>query len=375
MSLDSFDLAAVKENPYEFPKARVQEHLEGMFDARREQVAKLGIEVTEATSYLERFVLDGGKRVRPHCAWLGYVAGGGLEGNVAPEQVDSVLRAISALELIQACALIHDDIIDSSDTRRGAPTVHRLAEADHRERAWLGSSEHFGTSVAILVGDLSLCWADDLLINSLMHSGLDFDALRRALPAWQGMRTEVIGGQLLDISLEASGSDDPQRSATVNRFKTAAYTIERPLHIGAAIAGASKETIDALRGFGRDIGMAFQLRDDLLGVYGDPAITGKPAGDDLREGKRTVLVATAIERAANEQEAKRIREAVGNVHTAEDIAALAELIASTGAPEVIEQQIGALTEQGLAHLQVDGLAPQARAALAGLADRVTKRKA
>lgn len=375
MSLESFDLAAVMENPYEFPKARVQEHLRSMFDARREQVAKLGPEVTEATGYLERFVLDGGKRVRPHCAWLGFVAGGGLEGDVSPEQVDAVLRAISALELIQACALIHDDIIDSSDTRRGAPTVHRLAEGDHRSRAWLGDSEHFGTSVAILVGDLSLCWADDLFINSLMHSGLDFEALHRALPAWQGMRTEVIGGQLLDISLEASGSDDPERSATVNRFKTAAYTIERPLHIGAAIAGASEETIDALRGFGRDIGMAFQLRDDLLGVYGDPAITGKPAGDDLREGKRTVLVATAIERAASEHEAATIRNNIGNVHAAEDIAALAELIASTGAPEVVEQQIDALTKAGLAHLRAGSLSGEAQTALTGLADRVTKRKA
>ncbi|MCQ9352260.1 polyprenyl synthetase family protein [Corynebacterium sp. 153RC1] len=344
-----------------------------MFAQRRPEVAKLGAEVEEAAGLLERFVLDGGKRVRPMCAWLGYQAGLASLEAAAVEDEDAVLRAISALELIQACALIHDDIIDSSHTRRGKPTVHRSAQAFHEQRGWRGNSAHYGVSVAILVGDLALSWADDMFLTA----GLSPDALRRCLPAWRAMRTEVIGGQLLDISLEAAGSDDPQKAAVVNRFKTAAYTIERPLHIGAAIAGAEETTIAALRGFGEDIGIAFQLRDDLLGVFGDPEITGKPAGDDLREGKRTVLVAQAVQTAAQEDPelAAQIRTGVGSVSTPEEITALAQLIWDTGAPGHVEKQIDALVERGLHRLDQASIPAAVREVLRDLAQRMTKRQA
>jgi geranylgeranyl diphosphate synthase type I len=348
----------------------VREELTRFIDDRRRQVAAIGGPVTEAVAHLESFVLGGGKRIRPLYAWAGFVGGGGLERGA--EDPAAMLRAAASLEFIQACALIHDDIIDSSDTRRGNLTVHRAVEKQHRDRAWAGDPAHFGESVAILVGDLALVWAEDML----QDSGLSVAALQRARDPWRGMRTEVIGGQLLDITLEATADENIELADSVNRFKTAAYTIERPLHLGAAIAGADQATIDAFRGYGHDIGIAFQLRDDQLGVYGDPAVTGKPAGDDLREGKRTVLLATALQRADDRDPAAaaELRAGVGATDDPAQIARLAQIIADTGAVEEIEERITELTRSGLAHLAAAGTSPEVTATLTDLAHRATARR-
>ena len=218
-----------------------------------------------------------------------------------------------------------------------------------------------------------MVWADDMFHSSALPP----QALARAFEPWRGMRTEVIGGQILDIVNEASGSESVDRAQRVNRFKTAAYTIERPLHIGAALADGTPSQIAALRKYGRDIGIAFQLRDDLLGVFGDPAITGKPAGDDLREGKRTVLIAKAVQRAdarGDKEAAQAIREGVGMVESADDIAALATMIRATGAEDDVEALISELTAQGLAHLADAEFEPGAVEALEALADKATARR-
>lgn len=363
------NLPEIAKAPYalgEIP-AKVEESLRKFFAARRPEIAAIGEPVTEAVGFLEDFTLNGGKRIRPLFAWCGFGAAGGFEnGEYNPERV---LEAVSSLELIQACALIHDDYIDSSDTRRGAPTVHRRAERLHAERDFNGSSEHFGVSVCILAGDMAMVWADDMFHGC----GLETDAISRAFEPWRAMRTEVIGGQLLDIHNEATGTDSLELAQNVNRFKTAAYTIERPLHIGAALAGADEATITALRAYGRDIGIAFQLRDDLLGVFGDPEVTGKPAGDDLREGKRTVLIALALQH-ADEETAALIREGVGNVTDPADIARLAQAIESTGAADEVEALIEQLTASGLSHLNDVELAEGARENLEALAHKATARR-
>ncbi|MCS4536181.1 polyprenyl synthetase family protein [Corynebacterium sp. HS2168-gen11] len=343
---------------------QVERNLQDFFTEQREPIAAIGTPVSRAVEMLESYVLGGGKRIRPLFTWAGYLA-----TNPSGEHDEAVLRAASSLEFIQACALIHDDIIDSSDTRRGQPTVHRVAESVHTNAKWTGVSSHFGVSVAILIGDLAMVWADDMLHNS----GIDSAALQRVLPAWQRMRTEVIGGQLLDITNEASGNEDPVLAHTVNRFKTAAYTIERPLHIGAALGGGDATLIQQLRNFGTDIGLAFQLRDDQLGVFGDPAITGKPAGDDLREGKRTVLLATALS-LADAHTASVIRERVGNVSVSNEIAELTELIRKTGAEDAMEAKIQELTTSGLRQLEAMKIPEHARELLNYLAHRATKRK-
>ena len=207
-------------------------------------------------------------------------------------------------------------------------------------------------------------------------SGLSAAALHRARSPWRGMRTEVIGGQLLDISLEAAGSESVELANSVNRYKTAAYTIERPLHLGAAIAGASEELIAAFRGYGHDIGIAYQLRDDQLGVFGDPAVTGKPAGDDLREGKRTELLALALQRAdeSDPQAAATLRKLIGHTSDPQELSRLAQIIADSGAPEEIERRIDALTQSGLQHLRAAQVDPTVTETLEQLAIKATARR-
>lgn len=348
----------------------VRDRLTRFLDAQASTISQIGDPVTEAVSHLRDFVLNGGKRIRPLYVWAGFLAAQGAEKS--SENFEAVLDAAASLEFIQACALIHDDIIDSSDTRRGAPTVHRAVEAEHRRRNFEGSSEHFGLSVSILAGDMALVWAEDML----QDSGLSAEALARTREAWRGMRTEVIGGQLLDIYLESQANESVELANSVNRFKTAAYTIARPLHLGASIAGGSQELIDALLHYGHDIGIAFQLRDDLLGVFGDPAITGKPAGDDIREGKRTVLLSLALQSADKNspEAAAEIRAGIGKVTAPEDIARIASLIRDTGAEAEVEQRISELTASGLAHLDDVEIPEQVREQLRALAIRSTERR-
>ena len=349
--------------------SQVNEILKEYFDARRPAMAHMGAPVNEAVDYLEEFVLGGGKRIRPLYAWAGFTGAGGLTGEENPA---AALRAAAALEFIQACALVHDDIIDASDSRRGSPTVHRKAEAHHRHRSWEGDAAAYGTSMAILVGDLALAWADDMLADA----GLSPAAQQRVREPWRAMRAEVIGGQMLDISLEASGAESRELAESVNRFKTAAYTIERPLHIGAAIAGGSPELVEAFRAYGRDIGVAFQLRDDLLGVYGDPQVTGKPAGDDLREGKVTVLLITALEKldSANPEAARELRRLIGASEDPSDITTMMDSIARSGAPEEIESRIDQLTESGIGRVRAAGIEASTVEVLENLARTATARR-
>ena len=368
MSISPAPLAA--STPLEdFPRA-VDTELRRFFAEREGDVAKIGGPVVESAGFIRDFVLGGGKRIRPLYGWAGFVGGGGLDG---PEDPANVLRAVASLEFIQACALIHDDIIDASDTRRGNPTVHRAVESAHRARQLAGDPEEYGRNVAILAGDLALVWAEDMWRDS----GLSAAALDRAQEAWRGMRTEVIGGQLLDIALEASADESLEHADKVNRYKTAAYTIERPLHLGAALAGAPAATIDAFRGYGRDIGIAFQLRDDLLGVFGDSAVTGKPAGDDLREGKRTILLSLAL-RALDESDpaaATELRSGVGRTSDGEGLRRLAAIISSSGAVEGVEKRINELTASGLAHLDNAGVHGTVAKTLRDLAIKSTARRA
>jgi geranylgeranyl diphosphate synthase type I len=313
---------------------------------------------------LTEFVLRGGKRLRPTFAWWAWRGAGGDPGDA-----DGVLQAVASLELVQACALIHDDLIDSSDSRRGRPTVHVAFSAEHTARRWLGAAPAFGLAAAVLIGDLALAWADDMFGAAPLPAA----SLDAARPAWRAMRTEVLAGQFLDVRTQATGDASPAAALRVSRLKTAAYTIERPLHLGAALAGAGTAQVAALRDFGRDLGVAFQLRDDLLGVFGDPSVTGKPAGDDLREGKRTLLVALGLAQ-AGEHQAEVIGKAIGNPALSEsDVDEVRAALIEVGAVAAVEQRIGELTETALAALDRANLAAPAAAELAALAARATQR--
>lgn len=349
--------AAADATPDTQLRRAVEAALRAFFDERRAVTARVGDEFVEIANLLEQFVLRGGKRIRPLFAWTGWLVGGGAaEG----PQADAMIKCAAALELVQACALIHDDIIDSSATRRGYPTVHIAVAARHRKDGYLGDADHFGMSVAILLGDLALAWADDMV----RESGLAPASIARIAPIWAAMRTEVLGGQLLDIHSEARGDESLESAMRVNRYKTAAYTVERPLQLGAAAAGASEPLIDTFRELGTDLGIAFQLRDDLLGVFGDPAVTGKPSGDDLREGKRTVLLAAALARAdATEPEtAQLLRSSIGAELTDAQVAGLRNVFTSLGAVDEVEALITTLTDRAEAALAASD-ANEAAAAL------------
>ena len=358
-------------SPLDVPAA-VTGALTDFFGARAGMVADIDEEFSRVIGALSDFTLLGGKRVRPAFAWAGWLGAGGDAGLYADaEDPEAVFRSVCALEFIQACALIHDDIIDASATRRGNPTVHKVFESRHRDNGWRGDAGHYGQSVAILAGDVALAWADDMFHGS----GLSDAARNRACEPWWRMRTEVLGGQLLDITAEASGDSRVGVAEKVNRFKTAAYTIERPLHIGAAIAGADDAIVDAYREFGLDIGIAFQLRDDQLGVFGDPAVTGKPAGDDLREGKRTVLVGTALARLreSDPDGARHLDDKLGRVDGQDDVDELRELIRGSGADELLEVEIDRLTRRGLAALDSAPIVDEQRERLAEMGRRATAR--
>ncbi|MBY4383080.1 polyprenyl synthetase family protein [Rhodococcus fascians] len=347
----------------------VDAKLAEFFASRRAVVDSVGGGYPAAVADLEAFVLRGGKRMRPAFAWTAWLGAG---GEPTGDRADAVLSACSALELIQACALIHDDIIDSSRTRRGFPTVHVGFAQRHRDAGWSGSADHFGVSAAVLVGDLALCWADDML----RESGIDTDAARRAQPVWSAMRTEVLGGQLLDIEAEAGTDESVAAAMRVNRYKTAAYTVERPLHLGAVLAGAGEPLTAAYRSFGADIGIAFQLRDDLLGVFGDPEITGKPSGDDITEGKRTVLIAVALQQAdaSRPDHAARIRASLGTELSESEVADIRSILTELGAVDAVERQIDELGTRAVAALDDSSIDPIAAEHLRAMATAAIQRQ-
>ena len=257
-------------------RPRVEKALAVFLADRREHMAAIDTGLAPMADAVESFVLGGGKRLRPAFAYWGYRGAGG-------EDRDEVVTALASLELVQASALMHDDLMDASDTRRGEPAVHRRFAMLHDRAGWQGGADGFGAAAAILLGDLCLVWSDELL----HASGLDPVTVARARPVFDLMRTEVMIGQYLDVLTQASADTSVQRASQVARFKSAKYTVEHPLLLGAALADAPAELSAAYSAFGLPLGEAFQLRDDVLGVFGDPAATGKPAGDDLREGKRT----------------------------------------------------------------------------------------
>jgi geranylgeranyl diphosphate synthase type I len=341
---------------------RVQEALDAFLDEQAGRLSPLGPDAGRLLDEARRAV-SGGKRFRASFCWWGYRA-------VRPDPPDeaALARACAALELLHASALVHDDYMDASDTRRGRPATHRTFETEHRRSGWAGRPGQYGAAAAILLGDLLLSWSDEML----RRCGLPAAVVVPALEVLDHCRTEVIAGQFLDVSVQARGRADVDAAMTVLRYKSAKYSVERPLHVGAALAGGGEDERRALSAFGLPLGEAFQLRDDLLGVFGDPGVTGKPAGDDLVEGKRTVLVALALDAlgAAGREDLDR---SLGTSLGTDDVARLQSLIHASGAPAQVEEVIDALTARALDALGRAPLDDTARAVLGSLAQAATRR--
>ncbi|MBB5939765.1 polyprenyl synthetase family protein [Streptomyces zagrosensis] len=296
----------------------------------------------DVVSRLSELALRGGKRLRPAFLWCGWCAGGGTgEGERA------VLRVGAALELLQVCALIHDDLMDCAPLRRGRPSLH-VAFADlHRDRQLVGDAKEFGASAALLAGDLALVWAHDLWEATAVPTA----ARRPSRELWQAMRTEIVAGQYLDLHGPAAGTWQPAEALRIAHLKAGLYTVQRPLELGAALAGAPVTVRECLARAGQRVGVAFQLRDDLIDAYGDASSAGKPVGEDVRRGKPTYLMAVGLERAKAGEHRKAERVLTGALgDRALDDAGLERVraaLAEVGAPAMVRQRIDTLAREAL----------------------------
>jgi geranylgeranyl diphosphate synthase type I len=339
--------------------SRVEERLGGLLNVEQARWSDVDPDLSVPFHEIRRLVLAGGKRLRPaFCAW-GYVgAGGDLD---APIVVD----AGAALELMHAFALFHDDVMDGSDTRRSEPTTHVVAGREHTARGWSGEARRYGEGVAILVGDLAFVYADGLL------AGIS----PAAWAVWNELRIELNIGQYLDILGSARRERRRVYAERICRYTSGKYTIERPLHLGAVLAAPERvgELVPALSRYGLPLGDAFQMRDDVLGAFGDSELTGKTVGDDLREGKPTPLAAIAVERATPAQRA--ILDRIGTPGlTDADIIAIQEAIEDSGALAELESHIAALTDEALVALDAVPIEDSAKVELTRLAGYVSWRE-
>jgi geranylgeranyl diphosphate synthase type I len=337
----------------------VKDELTQYLAEQRDYLTSIASELVPVCDALEDYLLEGGKRLRPLFAYAGFLSAGQV-----PERNE--IRAMASLELLQACALIHDDLMDGSDTRRGKPAIHR-------QNSMAGLATQFGEAAAVLLGDLALVWSDHMLHNS----GIADTNLKSVLRIHDEMRIELMAGQYLDVREAGEIEHSVERSLRIARYKSGKYTIERPLHLGAVMArpdaSEHSELLNLLSAYGLPLGEAFQLRDDLLGIFGDPSVTGKPAGDDLREGKRTVLMAMTMEAASDSARAELIANLGKPDLTPEKIESLRSLIIETGAVDEVEKLIDRLAQESSDAANSAAINPQARPFLLALAETAIRR--
>ena len=337
---------------------RVEARLDELLSAERERWVAFDADLAQPIDEIRRLVLSGGKRLRPaFCHW-GYVgAGGGTD-----DQID--VDAGAAFELMHAFALFHDDVMDDAATRRGQPTTHTLAAEEHAAKGWAGESRRFGEGVAILVGDLAFVYADRLMEG----------ATPEAMRIWNELRVELNIGQYLDILGSAQSTRDVDKAERICRYKSGKYTIEQPLHLGAVLAAPEREheLLPALSAYGLPLGDAFQMRDDVMGAFGDETLTGKSVGGDLREGKPTPLLARAV-RAATPAQREVLAEVGAPGLDGHGVARIQQVIVDTGALDELEAHITALTADAVAAIDAAPIVEMARTELIALADYVSWR--
>lgn len=365
---------------------QVQTNLDNFCVKQRNDFEAISSDLVPVVDYTQS-LLQGGKRFRAlFCYWAWRASLSESSYHQSEQEVNDSEQAIAgiaaSLEMFHAAALVHDDLLDQSDTRRGAPAIHKRFESLHKEKQWAGAPERFGVAGSVLVGDLMLGWSSEIFGNALLHSpNREIESACR--DEFSLMRVEVMAGQYLDVLEENAATTRPikegvGRAEKVILYKTAKYSIEAPLRIGAAFAGADQSTLNVFTQFGIPLGIAFQLRDDILGVFGDPSVTGKPAGDDLREGKRTVLV--ALTREALTEQSPSMADSFEELLTsreldAQQITFMQKLIQGSGALEKTERMITELADRSLDSLESSTFEEPAKSALKSLALKVISRDA
>lgn len=338
--------------------ARVQQRLRDVLAAEEARWSSFDADLASPVSEIGRLVLVGGKRLRPaFCHWAFVGAGGDPDDPM-------VTDAGAAFELMHAFALFHDDVMDDAASRRGEPTTHTVFAERHARHGWAGEARRFGEGVAILVGDLAFVYADQLMGG----------ASPAAWRIWNELRIELNIGQLLDIEGSVRNERSRLKAERICRYKSGKYTIERPLHLGAVMAAPHRETelLPALSAYGLPLGDAFQMRDDVMGAFGDEAVTGKPVGGDLREGKPTPLLARAVEAATPAQ--AKVLALVGNSRLDDaDVARVQQVIIDTGALADLEATISRLADEAVAAIAEAPIIAEAQHELVALAAYVSQR--
>ncbi|MEJ7771507.1 MAG: polyprenyl synthetase family protein [Geodermatophilaceae bacterium] len=365
-------------------RERVEIELAAFLDAKLAELGAIDPDLSPVGEAICDLALDGGKRLRPAFAYWGWRGALAVPGPDDPPHEDEasepsqevIIRAAASLELVQAGALIHDDVMDRATVRRGSPALHVRFSDLHKRSGWAGSAAAFGQSVAIIAGDIALTWAQEMIRTS----GLDGQALARVAPAYDAMRIEVMAGQYLDLRGQADARRPTEQALAAAwrtaRYKSATYTVQRPLHIGALVTAEHDPRgplLTAYNEYGFALGEAFQLRDDVLGVFGDPEQTGKPAGDDLREGKRTLLVILARQRASANAQALFERMLGRSDLSGLDIDQLRMVIEGSGALAQVEVLIAGRVEAARAALAAGPVQGEPREVLAQLATALTAR--
>ncbi len=335
--------------------AKVQVRLGEILAAERLHWAELDPSLDEPLAALSDLLLANGKRIRPAYCYWGWVLGGGDPHD------DTVWDAGCALETLHAFALVHDDFMDASPMRRGAPSVWKRFTQRHSDSRWHGDSRRFGDAIAVLVGDMAMVLAD---------RGLG-TAAAEARTVWDTLRSELNMGQYLDIVCSARGSVTEDEARRIVEHKTARYTVVRPLQLGAALVGQAALS-GPLEQHGLPVGVAFQLRDDVLGAFGDADSTGKPVGDDLRQGKPTLLMSYARMSASRPQQA--LLNMAGTEMDDEALASLQQVIVDTGALARVERTIDELLVQALDAINALPPIPEAHSALTALAEYAARRE-
>ena len=338
--------------------ARVEQRLREFLAPEHARWAAFDADLPTPIPDTGRLVLVGGTRLRPaFCHW-GFAAAGGDPAD------EMVANAGAAFELMHAFALFHDDVMDDAASRRGNPTTHTVFAQHHRDGAWAGEARRFGEGVAILVGDLAFVYSDMLMAG----------AGREAWAIWNELRIELNVGQVLDIIGSVRNERSRHKAEQICRYKSGKYTIERPLHLGAVMAAPERaaQLLPALSAYGLPLGDAFQMRDDVMGAFGDAAVTGKPVGGDLREGKPTPLMARAV--AAADAAQQQVLALVGRADlTDDDVARVQQAIIDSGALADLEATITRLTAEAVAAIERAPIEPGARDELIALATYVSQR--
>ena len=356
----------------------IQQEIDSFCDDKRQQLAEISEDLIPIIDYTQE-LLQGGKRFRALFAYWAWAAALPKDSNPSEliEQANGIVGIASALEVFHAAALVHDDLMDQSDTRRGQPSIHKRFENMHTEKGFLGDPERFGQSGSVLVGDLMLNWSSEVF-GSAVTNAQTAEIESNCRNEFSKMRFEVMAGQYLDVLEENAAplrslADAVTMAEKVMLYKTAKYSLEAPLLIGASFAGADEETLRGFSNFGIPLGLAFQIRDDILGVFGDPEVTGKPAGDDLREGKRTVLVALTLQNSSNSI-AKIFNDLLSERELeSEQIEFMQQTIRDSGALEKTERMMQEYGDRALQVLETLDLEPVAKGKLQDLAERVISR--